>query len=399
MLSLDYTQNILGIKDIIITKQEFNSHENQFIFHIEMPLAEQQCPVCNHTTKRVHDYRKQFIKDIPIQFGISTRLLYRKRRYVCTHCGKRFAEQNTFLPRYYRMSSKVIAHIVEKLKTTHSIKDLAAELFLSHSTTARFLRILSPSKPTALPTILSIDEFKGNSGGEKFHCILTNPSKKKVLDILPSRTLRDLTEYFTAFELKEREQVQYFVMDMYKPYRVLAGTVFPNAKIIADPFHVIRQCMWSMENVRKRIQKDLPPHLRKFFKRSRWILLSDSSKLRGQEDILAQRDTMFSLSDELGQAYYLKEHFMKIWNASTRNEAKFLLDGWIVAAKNSGIEEFKSSITAFTNWHTEILNAIEFRHSNGFTEGTNNKIKVIKRNAYGYRNFTHFRTRILLCTN
>ena len=131
---------------------------------------------------------------------------------------------------------------------------------------------ISYPKPSILPPVLSIDEFRGNACGEKFQAILTDAKKHKVLDILPFRSQTSLMQYFNTFFNKK--EVRYFIMDMNRVYRDLAKDYFPNATIVIDKFHVVRYASWALENVRKRIQKDLHPWKRKYFKRSRKLLLT-----------------------------------------------------------------------------------------------------------------------------
>ena len=127
-------------------------------------------------------------------------------------------------------------------------------------------------KPAYLPEVLSIDEFRGNAGGQKFQAILTDVKNHKLFDILPSRSQTDLMLYLQEFPNKE--QVKYFVTDMNSVYKDLAREYFPNATIVIYKFHVVRYVTWALENVRKRIQKELHPSKRKYFKRSRKLLLT-----------------------------------------------------------------------------------------------------------------------------
>ena len=120
-----------------------------------------------------------------------------------------------------------------------------------------------------LPEVLSIDEFKGNAGNEKYQCILVDPAKHRVLDILPGRNQQCLTQYFYSFPKKDRLKVKFFVCDMWQPYVDVAQIYFSNAKIIIDKYHFIRQVGWAIEAVRKRLQKSMPKKLRKYFKHSR----------------------------------------------------------------------------------------------------------------------------------
>jgi transposase len=175
-------------------------------------------------------------------------------------------------------------------------------------------------------------------------------------------------------------------------FRSVGKACFPNAIIVADRYHVIRQAMWAMENVRKAEQKKLSVRFRKYFKRSKSLLSKSISELSdSQKEQLA---LMFEISPKLAAAYRLKNEVLKIMHSDS-NTARSLLSQWLFDAENSGLPEFKSCVTAYRNWFEEILNSLDVPWSNGFTEGCNNKIKVLKRICFGVRNFRRFRNRIL----
>ena len=94
---------------------------------------------------------------------------------------------------------------------------------------------------------ISIDEFKGNAGTEKYQTIVVNPIKHKVLDILYSRKSACLVEYFKSLDKSKRMNVKYFSCDMNKTFIDIAKTYFPNAKIVVDRYHFIRQVYWALE--------------------------------------------------------------------------------------------------------------------------------------------------------
>ncbi len=104
---------------------------------------------------------------------------------------------------------------------------------------------------------------------------------------------------------------------------------------------------------------------------------------------------MLYLSHELRQAYHLKEKFYEVLDAKEPEMSAKLMGAWILEAQNSGLIEYENCGNTFIAWGKGILNSFKYGYTNGFTEGCNNKIKVLKRNAYGYRNFKRFRNRIL----
>ena len=390
MLSIDYTQKLLNLQGVLV-KNVTHSHFFTMI-DIEMPVTPHICPHCGTHTSYIHDYRRQLIKDIPA-FGQPIILNYRRRRYRCPHCGKCFSEQHPFVPRYHRMTSRLVAHIINQLRSECSFTSVAKSVNLSVSTIILVFDILSFPRPKKLPHVFAIDEFKGNTGNIKYQCIITDPASKRVLDILPDRSQQQLIDYLKQWDSKSRKRVRYFVSDMWQQYTDIASAFFKNATQVIDRYHFIRQILWASDNVRKRVQKLYGDRNRKLFKRSKRLLIKRSSKLKDYE---AERiNAMMYISDELRQAYYLKEAFYTVIDAQSREEAKNLMADWILSAQNSGIPEYTSCSNILINWQTGILNSFDVPYSNGFTEGCNNKIKVIKRNAYGYRNFERFRKRIL----
>ena len=132
---------------------------------------------------------------------------------------------------------------------------------------------------------------------------------------------------------------------------------------------------------------------------SRKLILAHKSKLK--EESLDALEVMLQQSNDLAKAYYLKELFYDFMDSKSSSEAKLKLRKFINAASVSKLDEFNSVLTTLANWAKYILNSFDCPYTNGYTEGMNNKIKVIKRNgvsrnAYGYRNFDNFRNRIML---
>ena len=381
---------LLNIEDVIV-KKIIHSDSSVKIM-LETNAREHSCPICGQTTKRVHDYRMQTIKDLPFQMK-HCYLVLRKRRYLCS-CGKRFYENYSFLPRYFQRTSRLTAFIANALHATCSVTSVAHTCNVSATTVNRILDTISFGKPK-IPSVLSIDEFKGNANGQKYQCILVDPVKHTVLDILPSRSQSYLVSYFRDIPKNERYRVKFFVCDMWRPYTELAQTFFPNATVVIDKYHFIRQATWAIENVRKRIQKTMPAHLRKYYKRSRPLILTRYFKLKGEKKQAC--DLMLLYNDDLRLAHYLKEWFYRICQNPKYSEQRKEFWEWISTAEQSQLKEFEKCAATYRHWSREILNAFKYSHiSNGPTEGFNNKIKVLKRTSYGIRNFNHFRTRILL---
>ena len=389
MLYEDNTAKLLGLEDVIVKKVWDEGQEKHI--EIELPRRRHVCPCCGTETDQIHDYRMQKIRDIS-SFGKNVYLHLRKRRYVCNCCGKRFYEENSFLPRYHRMTSRKNARIIEDFRDTVSASYIAKKHNISVSTALRYFNLVAYSCKK-LPEVLSIDEFKGDADGEKYQTILTDPNNRKIMDILPNRKKSDLIRYFRQF--KNRNEVKYFIMDMNPHFREVAEICFPKATIVIDRYHVTRQVIWALERVRKEVQKHLSGEWRRFCKHSKALLNKPPQKLSDEER--QKLRIILGLSTRLEQAYYLKNDFLFLMHSPNSEVAEELLSDWIVSAENAHLPEFYECTRAIHNWSKYILNSFDVPYTNGYTEGCNNKTKVLKRVCYGVRNFARFRSRILHC--
>lgn len=356
-----------------------------------MPVKEHRCPHCGHITTYVKDYRLQTVKDLTVA-GNPLIVTVRKRRYICKECNSTFTENNPYIKRYCHFPQRFYFESIKETLTLQSFTSIAKRVGVSVSSIIRWFDKLNYPHPK-LPECIAIDEFRGNAGGEKFQCNLSDPVKHKIIDILPNRDSEDLCKHFLEYTYEERAKVKKVVMDLSTLFRSVAKKLFPEAKIIADKFHVIRVVINSLENVRKRIQKEFHDAKRKWFKRSRQLLLKPEYKLTDDDKIELNR--MLNSSHELEKAWLLKEKFYEIFRKETRTEAKRELRDWLLLANQLSVPEFQHCITTFTNWSTEIANIVGENISNGFIEGSNNKIKVLKRISFGVQNFRRLRNRIL----
>lgn len=384
------TTNLTGLQDLIVKNTE--TFGNLRLIYAEIERKPHKCPCCGEVTNQIHDYRIQLIKDIS-SFGNFIIISLRKRRYVCKHCGKRFYENVNFLPRYHRMTNRLSAWVINLLKDVRSFSSVAREVNLSVSTVIRIFDLVGYSKPHSLPEVIAIDEFKGNTGKEKYQAIITDPKTGIVLDILPDRKQSHLVQYLKQYSKKERDKVKFFVSDMWKPYRELSEVFFKKAIYLVDKYHYVRQIIWAFERTRKRIQKKYSKKYRLLFKNSKRILTKRKSKLN--EEQLTQVEALLYVSDELRTAYYLKEAFYELLDCEDKKTAKQMMSDWIYDAQSSDNADYDTCSNTLINWQDGILNTFDYPYTNGFTEGCNNRIKVLKRNAYGYRNFNRFRKRIL----
>lgn len=193
--------------------------------------------------------------------------------------------------------------------------------------------------------------------------------------------------------------------------------MFPKAKYVVDRFHYTRYIMDALDKIRIRLQKDYGYNskkyrmlknkknvglLRKYSNDIDWFTYTKRYKNGHMIDVLKYdlREELLNIHQELHQGYILKELFLDLLHYSDYEHAEEEIKEWIDVCKNSEIEEFIEASKTIENWLPYIVNSfIDKRFSNGYTEGLNNKIKVIKRVGFGYRNFEFFRLRLMYILN
>lgn len=383
--------NLLNLKGVIIKK--IRNFENGIFIYIETEHHSQCCPHCNSYTSKIKDYHTQSIKDVPIQFK-NTFLIIKKRRYQCKSCGKTFYEKLDFLPKYYRTTNRLTAYIYDQLLTNKSMKQIAKESNVSSNKIMRTIDLFD-CENTTLPDVVSIDEFKGNTGYYKYQVSLIDSKNHKILDILPCRYKHDLCDYFKKFPLSERSKVKYFVTDLWETYKDISMTYFPKAKIIADKFHYSRYIVNAVNDVRIEAQKKLPSKEKKYFFHSKKLLLARYNNLKDESQEKLSY-ILINYSEDLRTVYREKEELLDIIHNQDCELSKSQFNDWIKRNIDSNIPKLKDVAKTYFNWSYEIKNSLEVPYTNGVIEGFNNKIKTLKRNAFGFRNFKRFRTRILL---
>lgn len=389
------------------------------IIYVSCKKTKDKCPSCGKYTSSIHDKLKPIeLKGLKIM-EYNTKIIIIKRRFICHKCNKKFTENVDINMKNHTLSNKLEQKVLKDLLNYNlSLKYIAKENNISEIEVRRIFEEAMNTHPKhlkTLPKVISFDEFKADTERGKYAFVLNDIVHKKCLDILPSRKKEDLIQYFTYIE--NRPSVQFVVSDMYEPYLLVTQIMFPKAKYVVDRFHYIKYIMDALDKIRIRLQKEYGYNskeyrmlknkknvslLRKYSNDINWWTYSKRYKNGHMIEILNYniREQLLKINGELELGYQLKELFLDIVNHTDYDHAKEELLNWISLCNESQIPEFIEVSNTIENWLEYIANSfIDEKYSNGFTEGLNNKIKVIKRVGFGYKNFEFFRLRILYILN
>lgn len=415
-MQVHYIKTILGIKDEHVRITQIKPEGQYLNIHLHLTQGYIPCPACGCKTSKVHDYRIRKIKHGYINGRVGI-IFYKRRRYVCKHCQKRFPEPNVFVDRRAKISRLTKLMIIDESKQNQSFKDIGKRLDISTHTVMRTFDQHTKQKRIKLPEVISLDEFKkSNTGDGKYALSICDPIEKKIIDIMPNRQTKEMIKYFNKISRKERYNVKYVVIDLWSPYKHMIESYFPKAKIIADVFHFTRYIYWAFNDVRIRImntyKKETTPYkiLKKYWK----TLVKSPLKLKDKywyESSLGTdvsqamiQDYAANLHSDMEEAMRIKDYFFSHIEDLDGLSGQEFIETFIDMLTHAQTDEFYDIRQTFIHWKTEIINAFDIlyndqRLTNGFIEGTNNFIKVVKRIAYGFRDFDRFRNKVLFLFN
>ena len=414
----NYIQNLLNIKDQNITFDEDGIHDEFIknktckIINAHLSYIPTHCDKCGCVFESNDDYEKKgFDKGsyvvVPTIFKMTTFLFLKKQRILCHHCNHSFSLKTDLVNFGCFISNITKLSIVTDLTKKRSEKDISIDNNVSPNTVERVMDSYYDGVKlykNHLPKVLSFDEFKSVKDADgKMSFIMVNGENGKVIDVIQDRKLMSLLKYFNYYSRKARARVKFIVIDMYSPYITLIGKMFPNAKIIIDKFHLTQLISRSLNKTRIMVMKNDKKNYNKFKRYWKLILKArdelDSShwkKFRCFDNLMTEIDIvdyLINTNEELKNTY---QAYQDLLYAFQHNDFKVLQ-----SSLNNNYGKISSymitSIKTLKNFSKYIINTFKNKYHNGFVEGTNNFIKVIKRIAFGFRNFSRFKARIMIC--
>ena len=367
------------------------------------------CPHCNSKNIVKNGSRERNIKFIPFQnYNIELNLTV--QRHICKDCKKSFSPSTNIVEDNSNISNNLKYTIAHELQENISLTSIAKRYNISISSVQRIMdNCYSDFKVNKehLPESMCIDEFKSVKnidGAMSF--VFADYQAKNIIDIVEDRRLNSLTEYFSRFSLEARNNVKYICMDMYSPYISLVKSIFPESEIVLDKFHIVNLVNRAFNQTRISIMNSLKDESLKRKLKLFWKLLqkyypdlcqepyycpSFKYKLSTKDkvDYLLEKsselDVNFNIYQDILQAIK-HNNFKRFENIVKKNLSK----------KEKVSKQMLTALKTLKKYMKYIENMFESNITNGLIEGLNNKIKSIKRTAFGYSNFSNFKKRILI---
>lgn len=386
--------HILNLRGIVIDSIEVDDSDKIITVSLNRDKRfKSKCSHCGQVVPRESRIRKK-IRDLPI-VGYDLYLDCEMYIVKCRNCG-RVREGLDFVNRCSRLTIRLEKYIF-KLVSMSTVKDVADKFEMSWETVKNIDKQNLEAKFKNIDygnlKRLSIDEIS-NKKGHNYLSIVMNLDEGRVIWVGEGRKEEDINKFFDTLTDKQKKQIEAVSIDMWPAYINSAKKNCPNADIVFDKFHVVKKFGEVITKLRSaEYQKAETPESKDVLKGTKWLLLKNKSNLK--LDAKKELKNLLTLNENLATSYILKEKLSSIWDYKSRAWAKKSFDEWIQIAEESEIRGIKTFIKMLKKHEQGILSHCKHPISNGKIEGTNNKIKVLKRRCYGFHDVEYFKLKIL----
>ena len=376
------------------TKEEYKG--NAIILHVQSKSRQITCPKCGKRHLVKNGYRVRDFLGLPIG---NKKLIIRMKvqRYKCTRDGCDYDQQETipFAKGSCSYTFRFAKYVVDLLKSM-TLKDVAARLEISWNTvkeihSKHLERHYSPPSLKGLECI-GIDEFAVKKG-HVYKTIVVDLMSGRIVYVGEGKGAEALSGFWKRVK-RNKVSIKYIATDLSAAF---IGSVLencPDAVHVFDHFHVVKLMNEKLDDIR-RVQYNMENDInkRKVLKGTRYLLLGNGSDIYDSK-YKTRLENALAMNEPLSKAYYLKEQLREIWVQPNKEEAEKVLADWVEQAKSSKVPQLQKMAMTMLAYKRGILAWYDCHISTGKVEGINNKIKVMKRNAYGFRDERYFKLRL-----
>lgn len=348
------------------------------------------CSSCGGTCHRYHDWDERWIRDLPL-LDAQTNLLVQRFRVACPTCGPKL-EHLPWLAKYARVTKR-LAESVARLCLVLPIKHVADFYGLGWDAVKAIdkthLEATLGEPDLSDLTLLAMDEF-AIKRGHRYATIFVEPHRKEILWVCRGRAREDIRAFFEKLGEQGRRRLKAVAMDMNGAYEAEVKSQCPRAKIVYDQFHVVAKYGREViDAVRiSEAKRQTSRGERKVIKGSRWLLLRNADGLKRQDRVRLRE--LLRVNRRLATVYVLKDDLKSLWHYRLPNWADQFFREWYARAIRSRIKPLQRFARGLREKIDGILSHCQYPLHTSLLEGIMNKIKVIKRMAYGFRDDDYF---------
>ena len=353
------------------------------------------CSVCASRCDTIHAWAKRPIRDL--NCGAAKVVIEcRYRKVYCMNCGRILVEDLAFFEPYQRVSKR-LAHFIHDLCKILTVQDVARHYDLDWKTVKdidkTFLEEEFGETDYEDLTILAVDEISIRKG-HRYMTVVLDYLTGRVVWMGEGRRADTLMEFFEGMTEGQIQKLEAIAMDMWDPFIKAVKTKAPHVKIVFDLFHMVKEFNKVIDRVRIDEYTKASDSDRKVIKGSKYLLLKNPENIHKSED-KEHLKRLLELNETISKVMILKDTLKLIWDCDTREEARRQIDEWCVMAESVRHPAVSKFANRIRRYEYGILNHCEYPIHTSMLEGVNNKIKVIKRKAYGFHDNRYFSLKVI----
>lgn len=381
-----------GLYTLECTREEYKG--KTIILHVQTKEREKVCPKCGKRHFVKNGYRFRDFVGLPIG-GKKVIIRMKVQRYKCRDCDFDQQERIPFATGSRSYTHRFAGYVVDLLRGM-TLKDVSSHLGVSWDTvkeihTTYLERHYSPPSLDGVENI-GIDEFAVRKG-HVYKTIVVDLDSGRILYVGDGKGADALTGFWKKVKRKG-VRIRHVATDLSAAFIASVMENCPGATLVFDHFHVVKLMNEKLDDIRRRVysmEKDV--NKRKVIKGTRYLLLASGADIFDEQH-RNRLDNALAMNEPISKAYYLKEQLREIWMQPTKSIAEDVFDDWVRQALQSKIPQLTKMAFTMKAFRRGILAWYDCHLSTGKVEGINNKIKVMKRNAYGFRDDRYFTLRL-----
>lgn len=360
-----------------------------------------RCSVCGKIVNNYHSSRSIKVQDLDwSEYKVFLVVTY--RRFRCRSCDSITPEEMNFVLPGHRVTirmGKWISKLAKEntAKTTGKLVGMSSTTVKEIDKTWLRMNLLPPNFDNL--KLIGVDEFSLKKG-HNYVTLVVDIENSDVLYLAEGRDQSVLAKFYKGLNFEQAYNIQAVAMDMWKGYIIATRTNVPYAQIVFDKFHIISAFSRVIDKVRNRLFREAESKEDKqLLKGTKYLLLRNKENLYPDQKQKLQQ--LLNVNEDIYTVCTLKEQLKSIWNVGSAEEALYTILNWWKLAVASEIAELKTFGKMLLRHLWQILNYYSYRISTAKLEGMINKIKLIKRRAYGYTDNEYFflKIRQAFCTN
>jgi transposase len=373
-----------------------NYQGGQTIFTIRQELETCCCSACGGRDVLSRGHVERRFRTLPIGSRV-TFVDLAIPRVECRACG---VVRQVAIPfaEVRRSYTKAFERYVLELSRSMTIRDVALHLAVSWDL-IKEIQKRDLSRRFAKPKLkhlrrIAIDEI-AVAKGHRYLTVVMDLESGAVVFVGDGKGADALKPFWKRLR-PSKAKIEAVAMDMSVAYRGAVSAHLPNAKIVFDHFHVVKLFNEKLSDLRRALYREATEGMHKeVLKGTRWLLLKNPENLDAKKNEKQRLEEALALNKPLATAYYMKDDLRRFWEQPGKWFATTFLDGWIRRAEASGIKILQQMAKTLAAHRSGLLAYYDVEITSGPMEGTNNKIKTMKRQAYGFRDQEFFKLKIL----